>query len=355
MKKILIFTQIVDTEDSVLGFFTRWIEEFGRQAEVVNVICLREGKHSFAPNVTVYSLGKKDDGETDRHPVSSRIKYVTRFFSLIFKLRREYDAVFVHMNQIYVILGGLFWRMWGKKIGLWYTHRSVTWSLKLALRLVHVVFTPAKEGFPLPTPKMVTTGQGINTSVFTPMPHASRGAVEIVTVGRVAPIKDYDTLLDAVEIVIKTAPNIRVTVLGGPGEKDHEYHARILREAEERGLSRYFNFVGAVPNTETARYLQESDLFVNMGHTGGMDKVVVEAMATGIPVLTCNEVFEPIVGPYGLTYEKKNAKQFAEKITALVQDAPRRQELGKTLREIAVRDHSLDRLVKKILGVMLAQ
>lgn len=58
--KLLIITQTVNTEDPVLGFFVRWIEEFAKHAETVEVICLKEGSHAFLPsNVRVYSLGKK--------------------------------------------------------------------------------------------------------------------------------------------------------------------------------------------------------------------------------------------------------------------------------------------------------
>ena len=58
--KLLITTQAVDTDDPVLGFFVRWIEEFAKHAERVEVVCLREGKHGLPPNVRVHSLGKKN-------------------------------------------------------------------------------------------------------------------------------------------------------------------------------------------------------------------------------------------------------------------------------------------------------
>ena len=41
--KLLICTQKVDKNDSVLGFFHRWIEEFAKHCEKVTVICLQKG------------------------------------------------------------------------------------------------------------------------------------------------------------------------------------------------------------------------------------------------------------------------------------------------------------------------
>lgn len=62
----------------------------------------------------------------------SRLTYARRFRALIKNYVREYDEVFVHMNPEYIVLGGLFWRMHGKRIVLWYVHKSVTMWLRLA-------------------------------------------------------------------------------------------------------------------------------------------------------------------------------------------------------------------------------
>ena len=57
--RLLIVTQVVDQNDSVLGFFHRWIEEFAKNCEKVHVICLKESVHNLPENVAVHSLGKE--------------------------------------------------------------------------------------------------------------------------------------------------------------------------------------------------------------------------------------------------------------------------------------------------------
>ena len=106
--KLLIITQKVDEQDEVLGFMHRWIGEFARRCEAVVVICLEEGTHHLPQNVKVLSLGK------EKNP--SRIRYILRFWYFIWHERNAYDVVFVHMNQVYVVLGWLAWRVLGKKI-----------------------------------------------------------------------------------------------------------------------------------------------------------------------------------------------------------------------------------------------
>ena len=111
---LLILTQKVDKNDAILGFFHSWILEFAKNYEKVTVICLYEGEHNLPNNVKVLSLGKEKG--------VSKITYLYNFYKFIFQERKNYDKVFVHMNQIYIILGGLFWKLSGKEIGLWYAH-----------------------------------------------------------------------------------------------------------------------------------------------------------------------------------------------------------------------------------------
>lgn len=116
--KLLICTQKVDRNDSILGFFHRWIEEFAKHAEKITVICLYEGEHALPENVSVYSLGKEEG--------KGRLTYLLRFYQIIWSKRAEYDTIFAHMNPEYIVLGGLLWRALRKKIGLWYAHGSTS-------------------------------------------------------------------------------------------------------------------------------------------------------------------------------------------------------------------------------------
>ena len=58
-KNLLIITQVVDREDSNLGFFCEWLEEFARQTDNLYVIANRVGEYDLPKNVTVVSLGKE--------------------------------------------------------------------------------------------------------------------------------------------------------------------------------------------------------------------------------------------------------------------------------------------------------
>ena len=164
--RLLVLTQKVDKNDSILGFFHRWIEEFAKHSEHVIVVTLEEGKHDLPKNVSVYSLGKEKG--------ASKVKILFTFYLLVFNLRHRYDAVFVHMNPEYVVLGGLLWRLLGKRVSLWYTHKSVGLKLRVAKLFANIIFTASKESFRLKTSKLRIVGHGIDTDLFRPDPSVVR-------------------------------------------------------------------------------------------------------------------------------------------------------------------------------------
>src|SRR3990167_3022075 len=110
--------------------------------------------------------------------------------------RKNYDAVFVHMNPEYVVLGGLFWKLWNKKKYLWYVHKAVDWKLRLAEKFVEKIFTASLESCRLKSDKIVITGHGIDVNKFKSQSRyggtnlKSDGEFKIITAGRIAAVKN---------------------------------------------------------------------------------------------------------------------------------------------------------------------
>ncbi|NOY35622.1 MAG: glycosyltransferase family 4 protein [bacterium] len=354
--KLLIITQKVDKNDDVLGFFHRWIEEFTKHCEKVTVICLQKGDYDLPENTKVLSLGKEKNLTTGYRLLTAKLKYIFNFYKYIFRERKNYDTVFVHMNPEYVILGAPFWKLWGKKIALWYAHGAVPFTLKLAEKMTDIVFTSTKSGFRLVSKKKKVVGQGVDTEKFQPRPEAEKkpGIFKIISIGRISPVKDYKTLIDAIEILEKQGVKLNVDIVGAAGLPEQEKYLSDLKETVARkNISGVINFVGAVSNKDIAARLQSADLFVNMSHTGSMDKAILEAMACGLPILTCNEALLEVLGEYKekLMYPKKDFKALAEKISRVIgETGEERKKLGMGLREIVVRNHGTAGLIAKIMA-----
>lgn len=270
--RLLICTQVIDTDDPVLGFFCRWIEEFAKHAERVEVICLREGKHSLPANVRVHSLGK-ESAKREARSTKNRITYAMRFLSLVWKLRRDYDAVFVHMNPEYIVLGGLFWRLSGTRVALWYTHKSVNLKLRIAAFLSNVIFTASKESFRLKSKKVRVMGHGIDTDFFSPDASVARGDW-MLSVGRLMPSKRHDL---AIRMAVKEGKELRIA---GEGPE------RANLEALAREKHAAVQFLGGLSQTQLRDEYRTAAVLIHTSETGSLDKVVLEALACGLPVRT---------------------------------------------------------------------
>ena len=288
--KILILTQKIDKKDDVLGFMHGWISEFAENCEKVTAISLRAGEYDLSSDVKVLSLGK-ESGE-------SRLKYIWNFYKYILQERNNYEAVFVHMNPEYIVLGGLFWKILGKKISLWYAHKATPWHLRFAEKFADVIFTSTESGCRIKSEKIRVIGQGIDTEFFKPLDdRKENGVFNIVTVGRLSKSKDYGTLLLAVKSLNSKGVKLKVDIVGAPARPEDFMYLKSLQSfVSANRLQAVVDFIGSVPNLEIIKYLERADLFVNMGQTGSLDKAVLEAMSVGIPVLTCNEAFGGVLG-----------------------------------------------------------
>lgn len=333
--KILIITQVVDTEHPILGFFHNWIAEFAKNFEKVTVVCLFKGKYDLPDNVKVVSLGKEEGG--------NKFKYTYRFFKYLFKYRREYDQVFVHMNQIYVILGGLYWRLMGKKVNLWYAHGTVTNSLRIATLLSHKIFTSTDNGFRIDTKKKNVVGQGIDTDIFSYGDFDSRED-KFLVVGRISPVKGFGVILDAVKEIDQ---EVEIEVVGEPSSEEED---KYMNELKSTGI---FNFLGKIPNHLLNEKLREAKVLINMSDNGSLDKTMVEAMSSGLIVISCNEAYGEVVGDDNELYCKKDPSILASLMLKYLNiNKEDYEKISKDLREEVINHHSLDKFVKKITKIM---
>lgn len=342
--KLLIVTQKIDKNDPILGFFHRWVEEFAKNVESVKVICLEKGSYDLPENVEVYSLGKE---KRKKYPPTGglrkwvadskdgwkleifteiwvRILYTIRFYTLIWKMRDQYDSVFVHMNPAYIVLGGLYWRILGKRIGLWYTHKNVDLKLRIAEFFTHTIFTASKESFRLKSKKVLVTGHGIDVERFISLQRTDhKGILKIVVVGRISKIKGAKYIVEVCNILKKNNIIFELSFVGDPVTKsDILYFDELKDLIIKYSLNKNISFKGSIPNNKIIDVYSDADITMNPLPAGGMDKVVLEAMSSGVIPFTSNPAFEEFFGEYSkkLIFEYENAEELAEKIMSLLKN-----------------------------------
>ncbi len=339
--KLLFITQKVDKGDSNLGFFHYWLEKFSSKLDQSYVVCLNKGESQLPSNMEVFSLGKESG--------FGKIRQFFRLQKFLFKHLKQVDGVFCHMCPIYAIFSWPLVTIYNKKMVLWYLHKSVTFKLKLVQKLVDSILTASEKSCRLKNRKKIKiVGHGIDINIFKPLNISEVGdsTFNILSAGRVAPVKNLDILIQAVEVLVnqKNIKNLKVSIVGAPVDKiEQEYAKRIKSLVKEKGLDQYIQFVGAVDYSQMPDYYQQANLFINLSQTGSIDKAVLEAMASGSLVLTSNEAFNEILSKEYL-FNQTNTDDLANKIVALI-NKPK----DDTLREMVIKDHSLDNLTSKII------
>lgn len=343
-ERLLILTQTVDLEDAFLSFFHDWISALSKRFVSLVVVCLRKGKYNLPENVRVFSLGKEKR--------KSRIRYIVLFYYYILKERKNYDSVFVHMNEEYVLLGGLIWRLLGKKVYMWRNHPAGSALTDLAGLFCTKVFCTSKYSYTAKFKKTILMPVGIDVNRFRRLPDIRRAPRSILFLGRIAPVKRPDFLLAAlIELKRREVP-FKASFYGDSLPRHRDFCKSLKTDVERNGLSESVFFNPGLPNDRTVDIYNSHAVFVNLTSSGSYDKTIFEAMACQSLVLVCNQNLTGLIDNKFI-FEENNLDDLWEKLVALVNTDPSLgDEYGRELRKRVVAEHSLeilrDRLVQEI-------
>ena len=346
---LLLFNLVTDADDPILGFTTSWIKAIAKRVTSIHVITMRQGRHNLPDNVSVYSVGKERGYSEPRR--------VLEFFRHLFSIlgTQPIDVCFCHMIPAFTFLAGPLLKVKGIPIVSWYSHFHIGWLARLSMGLSNRVVTAAPEVYEAFKNKCVLTGHGIDLALYTSNSEprwAKRDERYILTVGRVSPVKDYDTFIEALALLYQSGfQNFQAWIIGSSPERDNAYLSRIVAKTKELGLGDTVRFLGWKPPTQIVPYLRDADVFVNMQEKGGKGKAVLEAMASGLPTLLCTPSFNEELGEWSkeLKFRANDPSDLSGKLRSVLGLTPeKRSELSHLLRQTA-QEHGLENLVNLLL------
>lgn len=159
----------------------------------------------------------------------------------------------------------------------------------------------------------------------------------VLFIGRLIDLKGVDYLIKATPEVLKRCPDINVLLVGSGPQKEY-----LMNLSKDLGVENRVVFIDKVPQDEILKFYAIASVFVlpsivnARGETEGLGVVLLEAMASGVPVIGSNVGGIPDIitdGETGLLARQKDHNDLAKKIVILLSD----EELRKNVTENALR------------------
>jgi sugar transferase (PEP-CTERM/EpsH1 system associated) len=184
---------------------------------------------------------------------------------------------------------------------------------------------------------------GIDVSRFemSPAPCRSTETIRAIHVARLNPIKDQATLLRAVRIVVDRLPGFHLDVVGeGPAA------TKVKQLCGELSLSNHVRFHGM--RDDVPKLLRSADLFVLSSLSEGISLTLLEAMASGLPVVATDvggnrEVVQ--TGTTGCLVPSRDPQALADAIIRLCSNGKEAREMGMRGRQRVEQFFSVDIMV----------
>jgi glycosyltransferase involved in cell wall biosynthesis len=190
---------------------------------------------------------------------------------------------------------------------------------------------------------------GVDTRRFAP-PAGGRAPgqpARVLYVGRFAPEKNLETLVAAVAALGRRAPVRLVLVGGGPLE------GRLREQARAAGVE--VELPGVVPQERLPAVYATADAFVLASFTEGHPKVLLEAMASGVPCVASDcEGNRSLVadGRTGLLFDPRRGDELADRLGRVLSDRALAADLARAGRELVVARYDLAALVATEIALL---
>lgn len=175
--------------------------------------------------------------------------------------------------------------------------------------------------------KIEVVHMAVDPGVFSPRPFRENPApLEIICVGRLAPVKAQRVLLSAIGILAAAGRNVLLHVVGGGPDRD-----ALEKYAAKLGIRTSVVFHGFTPQEKLEELYRRADVFALASFAEGLPGVLMEAMAMEIPCVSTGITGVPELirdGVDGLLVPPSDAGAFASALARLMDDPGLRRRMG---------------------------
>jgi len=173
----------------------------------------------------------------------------------------------------------------------------------------------------------------------------------LVYMGRIAPEKNLEFLVKAFSGVARAIPNVHLLILGSGQKDQQEYEESLKSMPGELGITDRVRFTGMIPYAKLPSYLAMCDVFVTPSVTEVHPYSVIEAMATGLPIVGIDSpgVGDSVIDGVSGLLAMDDVASFTAKLTYLCLKKDQRKKMSAAALE-ASEQFSIERTTRIMLG-----
>ncbi|MBN2089692.1 glycosyltransferase [candidate division KSB1 bacterium] len=165
----------------------------------------------------------------------------------------------------------------------------------------------------------------------------------IGTIGRTEPVKDYTSLIRMSAPVLQKYRNVKLMIVG-----DGSQRTELEKLTKDLGVNTQTIFTGY--QKEVSNFLRLINLFALTSVSEGISNVLLEAMATSIPVLATEVGGNPEIVRHnqtGFLIPRPNLNQITEKIELLINNPELAKDLGQNGRKWVEEKFTIEKMVSE--------
>lgn len=186
---------------------------------------------------------------------------------------------------------------------------------------------------------------GVDTGFFSPPTHTSAEGFTFAFVGHLDAQKGVHNLVAAFGLVHRDAPDARLVLVGDGPEKDTLMHA-----AEDAGIGPHVDFAGQLDPEGVRQVLHKAHVCVLPSEFEGLPVSLIEAMATGLPVIATEGTPPELFPAYaGLRVPVGDRAALAQAMTRVMNDYASYDR--ERIRDFAVGRYDFRAVAERLVGV----
>jgi glycosyltransferase involved in cell wall biosynthesis len=201
----------------------------------------------------------------------------------------------------------------------------------------------ARRWYALPSDKVIVIPNFVDTDLFVPREDVTCEPGLVCFVGRLAPQKNLPALIEA----MSGLKNVRLRLVGDGPDRE-----KLLALAAERGVS--VEMLGQIPHEDLPPLLAECEVFALPSLYEGLPKVLLEAMATGVPVIATKVQGSASVIRHretGWLCEDTSPQALRRGLEKLLRDSDLRVRIGQAAREFVIDHFSIESVLAREVAV----